>query len=141
MAQEPARARRTHGAGQPLGFRTDYLVAELGHAIVAAPFVIERRVWALFGFLHQTGSQHAFQAAVEGARPQLQGAIGLLGHILHDAVSMPLFTGQRDQNVEDRGGERKHALRIGRFAHTSVTDIVERIAASVKRDRIYEMIA
>ena len=96
------------------------------HAVIAAALVVERGVGPLVGLLHHSGGEHALQAAIERAGAELQGVIGLARHVLHDAVPVTLLAGQRQQDVEDRRGERKQILRDGGLLiNTSVTDILE----------------
>jgi hypothetical protein len=76
------------------------LTSELRDAVVASPFIIERRIGALFRFLNKALIEHALDGTVEcaGTKPHL--AIGTRGNVLHNAVAVTLTVSEGNQDLK-----------------------------------------
>ena len=93
-------ARCSNGCGETICFGTDDALTQRASTIVAAPLVIQFGIGTLVGFFHQTRRKHSFQTSVECSGAKLQGAFGMRGDFLHDAVAVQFAIAQCQQNVK-----------------------------------------
>src|SRR5687768_344552 len=110
----PPEQRLAPGDGErllePRGFRARDVLAERCEGVGPPPFVACRRMDA--GLANQPLREEAFDDAVERAGAQPDGPAGETLDLLHDRVAVRVAVGQRDEDVEHRGRERKQIAGI-----------------------------
>ena len=104
-----ARASRTRSARR-FASSLRNRPAGLCHAVVAAPLIVEFRRRTFLHFFDQVIVDHALNGSIERARAQPDIAVRPGEHILDDGVTVAIFVGERQQDVEDR--RLQHHLTI-----------------------------
>ena len=66
----------------------------------------------LIGFLDHPRSQKPFDSAVECAWAHLDLAACGFGHVLHDGITVPIFTCQSEEDMEDRRRQWQQIFRV-----------------------------
>ena len=87
---------------QAADLRREHPAAERGESKIAAARIVMRR--RLRRFLHQSLGHELVEVVVKCAGAEFVLALRLAGDLLHDPVTVPVFTGQGEQNVERRRG-------------------------------------
>src|ERR1044071_715810 len=108
-------SRHSQNALQSFGFGFCNLVPQLGEAVVAAPFVIESKFGAMFGFLDQLLIQQSLDDPVKSSGAQPNFLAGSPRNLLTDDVAMFLTVRQRQQNVEHGRAQRQKTFRCFLF--------------------------
>ena len=75
-----------------------YVAAEPFEAVIAPPGVVGRRSGR--GFLDQAQQHELFQVVVERAGAGLVLTGGLPGDLLHDSVTVEVFAGEGEEDVQ-----------------------------------------
>jgi hypothetical protein len=100
MGQEAVSARHCDQTGQAVCLAGGDAAAEGRQPIVPPPLVIVLRRGAAAGFGDPPVVQHPVECTVERAGLEPQFAFGDALDFLQDAVAVPIFAGQRQQDVE-----------------------------------------
>src|SRR6185503_20544112 len=95
-----------HHAFETRDFRRENAAAERREPVVAATRIF--RVFASSD--HNSLLRQALQVVVENAWSGLVAAFRLAGDLLHDRVSMQLFPGQREQDMQGGRGKREEGI-------------------------------
>src|SRR5260221_4155411 len=83
-----------------------------GEAIVAAARVIELRRRALAGFFDQLLIHETLERAVQRRRPQPYLAGSAVEDLLHDAVTVLVLAGEREEDVKPVRFQREERFRV-----------------------------
>jgi len=62
--------------------------------------------------LHHSLFHQPLQVVVQGARPKPVAPLRLPSDLLHDAVAMQIFTGERKQNVQHGRSQREEVVNL-----------------------------
>jgi len=98
-------------------FCPENCLSKTGQPVISAPWIVVAR--ELSGLLHHPAVQELAQVVVQGSGAELVASFGLTGDLLHDSVAVPIFIGQRKEDVEIRG--REGDKRGGVFVHTRIS--------------------
>jgi hypothetical protein len=60
-------------------------------------------IWAVIKLLNETSFEQSFERTVQCSGPQAHAATCLLLDLAHDRVTVPVFTGEGEQNVKGSG--------------------------------------
>ena len=79
-------------------------------AVEAPALVVQGRVFARFAFLNQLGFQERLDGTIQGAGAEPHAAASLLSDLAHNGVTMEIFAGEREKNLEGGGWKRVELL-------------------------------
>lgn len=88
-------------------FRLERPLSQGGDSVIDAAFVIHFRIDLSGTLTNQPCLDHASNRPVKGTRPHLHPALGIGFDLFHDAVAVPFFTREREQNMKHCGSQRR----------------------------------
>jgi len=77
------------------------------NSVITTALIIERGVLAFVGFFDETCGEESFDGSVKCARADAHGALGRLGDIGHDAVTVAFAAGEAEEDMESGGWKRE----------------------------------
>ena len=101
------------------GFEAGYVGGEDASSEIGKPVVAAARIFVrgrTGRFFDEALIHELLKVVVEGAGAEFVLAVGMAGDFLHDGVPMPVFTGEREQDVKRRRGKRQEGTEI--FTHS-----------------------
>src|SRR5262249_52042685 len=134
--RETAVARHADQLRQPARFRLGHDATEWRDPVIAPPLVVQVGLGALPRLDEQPLLEHALNGAVQSAGAQLQLSIGPRSNVLNDGVSMPVFIGDGQQNMERRWRKRQQrsGIHAAIIATVDISSAIERRSKSPDRD-------
>src|SRR5438067_4195485 len=111
---ERRRARLAHELHETGDLGARGLPAAGRDPVVAPPRIVATGALPLVELLDQPVVEHALEGAVERAGAEAQRAVGARGDLLHDRVAVAVAVGERDEDVENGGGQRHPRATISR---------------------------
>src|SRR5437868_11903407 len=103
---ERRRARLAHELRETGDLGARGLPAAGRDPVVAPPRIVATGALPLVELLDQPVVEHALEGAVERAGAEAQRAVGARGDVPHDRVAVAVAVGERDEDVENGGGQR-----------------------------------
>jgi hypothetical protein len=104
--EQTPRLSGSDGCREPARFSPHDPRSKIGDAIVPTPFVVHLWIRTLVAFVDEASGEHPSQAAVQRARPKLQGAVRVMRDLAHDRVTVTFAVSEDQQDVEHSGGQR-----------------------------------
>src|SRR5262249_39489755 len=123
--REAARPRHPDERRQPARLRARRRLSERRDPVIAPPLVVHLGGGPLARLLDQALLEHPLDRAVQRPRPEPDLSAGPLRDLLEDRVAVPVFPGERYEDVERRLGQRQDGFEAGLVMHGPIISTVD----------------